>query len=70
MEEILPQKTPIIEKCVGCNKVENNFCKIFPFPDKKWRMSDCPMASHIVKEVVKEKQRIGQQKQQKIKHKK
>jgi hypothetical protein len=71
-EIVLPQKNPIIEKCIGCNRVtkenDKEVCKTFPFPESKWRTGDCPMASHIVKEVVKEKQRVGQQKQQKIKH--
>jgi hypothetical protein len=74
MEEILPQKAPIIEKCVGCNRVikenDKEVCKSFLYPEYKWRTSICPMASHIVKEVTKEKQRVGQQKQQKIKHRK
>jgi hypothetical protein len=66
----------IIEKCNQCNKIikadNHEFCRVFAFPDKKWRSSNCPMASHLVKEGVKDKQRVGQQKQHKVKvkHKK
>jgi len=71
METILPPKEPIVEDCKGCNKIiienEQEVCKIFLYPVVKWKLSKCPMGSHVVREIVKEKQRVGQQKQ-KIKH--
>lgn len=74
MEQILPPRSQIIEKCKGCVKIvkenDNEFCKVYAYPDKKWRMCTCPTASHIILEVVKDKQRVGQQKQVKVKKKK
>lgn len=67
-EDYVPDKTPIIDKCIGCDKVENGFCISYLFPDKKWRLCDCPLASHIVKKIEdKTKTRVGQQKQKKKK---
>jgi hypothetical protein len=70
-----PVRNPIDERCRlfegkgPCNKIiQEDKCQVFGFPQSKWRFGNCPMASHIVKEITKEKQRVGQQKQQKIKH--
>jgi hypothetical protein len=72
-----PVRNPVIEKCKSfagkgpCGKIiQEDKCKVFAFPESKWRFGSCPMATHIVKEVIKEKQRVGQQKQIKVKHKK
>jgi len=47
-------------KCEGCNKVTTNtagekLCLVFPSPDAKWRFGNCPMASHLVVVVKKDK---------------
>lgn len=41
----------IVEKCVGCNRVEKDYCKAFICPETKWLTGDCTLASHIVYEV-------------------
>jgi hypothetical protein len=40
---------PIVEACVGCAKVENDYCKNFIDPAVKWSIGGiiCPMATHI-----------------------
>jgi len=72
-----PVRNPIVEQCKlfegkgPCGKIiQGDKCRIFGFPESKWRIGNCLMATHIVKEVIKEKQRVGQQKQIKVKHKK
>jgi hypothetical protein len=69
-----PERNPIIENCKlfegkgPCKRIiEEDKCQVFGFPKSKWAIGNCPMATHVIKEVVKEKQRVGQQKQ-KIKH--
>lgn len=69
-----PTRNPIDEKCIlfegkgPCKRIiQEDKCQVFGFPKSKWTITNCPMATHVVKEVVKEKQRVGQQKQ-KIKH--
>ena len=64
-------RRPIVEQCNGCERVlsENGGqnCAAFAFPDTKWRLGPCSMATHIKAETGKagEKQRVGQQKQKK-----
>jgi|WetSurSiteA1Bulk_404760.scaffolds.fasta_scaffold01106_9 hypothetical protein len=69
-----PIRNPIDERCQlfegkgPCKRIiQEDKCQVFGFPQSKWKVSVCPMATHVIKEVVKEKQRVGQQKQ-KIKH--
>lgn len=60
----------IIDKCVGCNKVDNSLCKAYPNPSAWFRNGKrCPLASHIKTGVSspKGKVRVGQQKQAKKK---
>jgi hypothetical protein len=45
----------IVEQCVGCNRVENDYCKAFICPTTKWLTGDCALASHIVREAVEVK---------------
>ena len=72
-------KKPLVEQCrvVKDNIVrqvcvwadtENNVCKIYAFPEAKWRLGPCVMATHIdrVKHSVVKK-RVGQQKHKKRK---
>ncbi len=64
-------RRPIIEQCNGCDRVsaegDGKICSAFAFPDTKWRLGPCSMATHIKVETAKgaEKQRVGQQKQKK-----
>jgi len=68
-------RTPIIEKCIGCDNIDNedendnsshDFCDIYINPEQSWARGDCPLASHIQKEEIpKVKVRVGQQKQTK-----
>jgi hypothetical protein len=56
MAEMLCEK--IIDKCVGCNRVENDYCKAFIHPTVKWLTGDCALANHIVYE-AKEVKKIN-----------
>lgn len=64
-------RRPVIEQCDGCDRIQtegaSRLCSAFAFPDVKWRMGACSMATHIKAEAAKggEKQRVGQQKQKK-----
>lgn len=55
------ENEPIIEKCAGCSKIipspkdaEKQICKNYLIPKAKWRFQNCPMATHIKKEVTEE----------------
>jgi len=64
-------RRPVVEQCVGCERIlsagESQTCSAFAFPDSKWRLGSCSMATHIKAEGGKagEKVRVGQQKQKK-----
>lgn len=45
----------IVPKCKGCSYVNGNICRAYLYPEMKWRNSNCPLATHVVKE-VKEKE--------------
>ena len=70
-------RKPIIEKCIGCDKVDieegatptsQDLCNAYIDPEQNWKNGDCPLASHlIIEEKPKRKVRVGQQKQQKHK---
>ena len=42
---------PIIEKCVGCDRVrefeEEKFCSSYPVPERKWVDGRCNFATHV-----------------------
>jgi len=68
-DKLLEMRTPVIEKCDGCDKIEDvkgkRLCKTYIFPDKKWKLGNCPVATHIstiIQEEQQGKKRIGQQK--------
>ena len=62
-EPTVEERTPIINKCEGCGRVDGNFCKAYLYPDKKWRLGNCNFATHMKTETEKKgKIRIGQQK--------
>jgi|TergutMp193P3_1026864.scaffolds.fasta_scaffold22672_2 hypothetical protein len=60
---------PVVEQCLGCDRIlketDDQRCSAFAFPDAKWRLGPCSMATHIKAETAKgaEKVRVGQQKQ-------
>lgn len=58
-------RQPIVEKCYGCGKtitqmvmltgeVEVLFCGTYLDPTSKWRIGNCPMATHLQKEIKKQ----------------
>ena len=51
-------KQPIVEKCIGCAKIDGETCSAYLFPAAKWRAGNCPMATHLVTE-VKEKKKVN-----------
>jgi len=60
---MLNDRQKIIDKCVGCNKVNEGFCSAYLFPSVKWRLGNCLLASHVEIEVDKtRKERVGQKK--------
>lgn len=65
------KKTKVIDKCEGCARINErtNFCTTYVNPEKKWRLGNCPLATHVVVRVEEnqEKRRVGQQKQKKRK---
>ncbi len=70
MNTLKADRRPIVEKCDGCDRVakegEGKTCTAFAFPETKWRLGNCSMATHIKVEAAKgEKVRVGQQKQKK-----
>lgn len=69
MEEV---KEPIVEQCmVGntkkpCERItKDNLCHGYIKPAAMWRRKSCPMATNMETEAVKNKVRVGQQKQKK-----
>lgn len=62
---ILCQK--IVEKCNGCDRIDNGYCRAYINPSVKWRSGrQCPLASHMSTLIKEEgKHRVGQQKQKK-----
>ncbi len=62
-------KQPIVEKCTGCEHIEDGHCRIWAVPAAKWRTGSCPSATHVKPEVKvpEQKVRVGQQKQRKNK---
>ena len=66
---------PVIDKCLegeegtSCEKIENGYCKVYIFPETKWRSGPCPMATHLEKKELSRREqmktRVGQQKQRK-----
>ena len=61
--QLLKERTELIDKCQGCSHTDGKYCKAYAFPDKKWKNGDCNFASHIFTEEEKKKIRVGQQKQ-------
>ncbi len=59
------KKEPIIDKCQECTLHKDSLCDVYQFPSTRWKLGNCPMATHVVTRVKesKFKRRIGQQKQ-------
>jgi hypothetical protein len=55
---------PIIDKCEGCSRVLTgpepgpSVCRAFLVPASKWRSGNCPMATHLRKDLVEDKKRM------------
>lgn len=57
---------PVVEQCTGCAHVDRVYCKSYLIPEAKWRMGDCPRATHLqMVKKIKTVVRVGQQKQKK-----
>jgi len=47
---------PIVDQCVGCNKVEKGYCRLYAAPAVRWRTTKiCPSSSHVKAEAKVEK---------------
>lgn len=49
------EREPIVIQCDGCDKIIVGLdfimhCLIYIIPASKWRMGDCPMATHLIKQ--------------------
>jgi hypothetical protein len=60
-------KSKCIDKCEGCNRIENNYCKAYNNPAEKWRTGECPLCTtiHKMEGRKQEKLRVGQKKSKK-----
>jgi len=81
IEDLRAKRQPICDKCHRdiienekvietkmCDLVDGKKCNVYAFPDAKWRLGNCPMATHIETAAEKKqaaKKRVGQQKQKK-----
>ncbi len=51
------EKTPIIDKCVGCKNVaegDTSYCQVYAAPGWKWELGQCNFATHIKRETKKD----------------
>ncbi len=50
---------PIVEQCEGCEKIKEyaggKYCSAYPNPALKWKNGTCNFATHVKREVKKEK---------------
>jgi len=48
-------KEPVVEQCEGCEKKtssnEAEVCSVYLIPKSKWKNMNCPVATHIKKEI-------------------
>lgn len=52
-------REPIVEQCKGCGKFlpqdDVVVCSVYLMPKSKWKNGqNCPVATHLIKEVVKD----------------
>ncbi len=59
------ERQAIIDKCKPCIRHKKDFCEAYQFPELKWRLGDCPLATHVTVMIKEDsgKKRVGQQKQ-------
>jgi len=81
IEDLRSNMQPLSDKCQRdiiedekvvetkvCEYVNGKVCKVYAFPESKWRIGNCVMATHVESEAEKKqgvKKRVGQQKQKK-----
>lgn len=60
-------RTPIIEDCNGCKRIDGNLCNAALSPQMKWHLGHCNLATHklLIVDETEEKKRAGQQKSKK-----
>lgn len=63
--KLLFEKEPIVDDCLPCIRHDKKVCPAYLSPVQKWRLGDCPLATHTAAQVEadKTKKRVGQQKQ-------
>jgi hypothetical protein len=60
MKTLTPEK--VVEQCTGCKHLKDEvFCDAYMNPSMKWRLGNCPLASHIRK-IVEEEVKVATQK--------
>jgi hypothetical protein len=61
IEEVVMEKEPIVDQCKGCGKIVSNItnneitnvvCAMYLMPNSKWRIGNCPGATHLEKEIL------------------
>ncbi len=67
MDTTTIERKPVIDKCIGCENIEGDKCRIWASPAGRWRLGICPSATHVkvTTKDVEQKVRVGQQKQRK-----
>jgi len=62
----MEEKLPVVDECNGCVRIAEGYCSVYLYPNAKWRLGKCNMATHVhLEEEKKGKVRVGQQKQKK-----
>ncbi len=51
-------REPIIDKCVGCENTEMEFCRVYAYPKAKWSAGNCPLNTHIKKAAEEQKKAL------------
>jgi hypothetical protein len=74
MKSLLLERKPAVDACRDhptdpCEYLEkdSDYCSAYAFPETRWRLGKCPLATHLeIESKKKEKVRVGQQKQRRI----
>jgi hypothetical protein len=63
MENVVENFKPVVEKCVGCDRIvaksDSQFCQTYANPEAKWRLGMCNFATHAKPEIAVSKVRIN-----------